>query len=86
LTEDGFIIWIGANELAADGNSENNAKFTASGNPLGTFFNGKYYFVINKTIDIMVDFSVLYTIQLFIFGVKIIIHTRMILMLENTDC
>ena len=30
------------------GNSENNARFTLSGNPLNTFLMSKYYLVINK--------------------------------------
>ena len=68
LTEHGTIIWTGANELIANGNSEHNPRFTPSGNPLGTFLISKYYFVINKN------------------DMKTIIHTRVILMLENTDC
>ena len=75
LTEPSHIIWTGANELTANGNSENNPRFTPSGNPLGTFLISKYYFVINKN-----------DIELLIPGVKTIIHTRVILMLENTDC
>jgi hypothetical protein len=38
----------GANELAANGNSENNPRFTPSGNPLGNFLMSKYYFVIDQ--------------------------------------
>lgn len=45
------------------GNSENNARFTPSGNPLGHFITCKYYFVINKTIDIMGDTSVCTTLN-----------------------
>jgi hypothetical protein len=33
----------------------------------------------------MVDRSVLYTIELFTLGVKALIHTRVVLMLEITD-
>ena len=83
---DSMIVWTGANELGVNGNSENNARFTPSGNPLGNFIISKYYFVLKiKTINIMVDRSVLYTIELFTLGVKALIHTRVVLMLENTD-
>ena len=43
-----MTVWTGANELDVNGNSENNARFTPSGNPLGNFIISKYYFVLNK--------------------------------------